>query len=224
VRLQIAFVAECNNFIRVSVLPGDAMVRSDESAPAAPGARAGFPALAERELPRLYRVARRLVGDEAEDAVQDTLLKAHRGYDRLEDEAAGPAWLTAILVNCCRDRARARARRPEEVELDEVEEFSLYRKIADEDPFPYSDSLHLDFLEQFGAEDVRAVLASLPERYRVPLVLAHCEGYHVKEIAYFLGVPLGTMLARLHRGRKLFERRLWDYAEEHGLLKEGERR
>jgi RNA polymerase sigma-70 factor (ECF subfamily) len=200
------------------------MVRSNESAPDARGARAGFHALAERELPRLYRVARRLVGDEAEDAVQDTLLKAHRGFDRLEDEAAGPAWLTAILVNCCRDRARARARRPEEVELDEVEEFSLYRKIADEDPFPYSDSLHLDFLEQFGAEDVRAVLASLPERYRAPLVLVHCEGYHAKEVAYFLGAPLGTVLARLHRGRKLFERRLWDHAEEHGLLKEGARR
>ena len=200
------------------------MVRSDKSARAARGARAGFHALAEHELPRLYRVARRLVGDEAEDAVQDTLLKAHRGYDRLEDEAAGPAWLTAILVNCCRDRARARARRPEEVELGELEEFSLYRKIADEDPFPYSDSLHLDFLEQFGAEDVRAVLASLPERYRVPLVLVHCEGYHAKEVAYFISAPLGTVLARLHRGRKLFERRLWDYAEKHGLLKEGARR
>jgi RNA polymerase sigma-70 factor, ECF subfamily len=200
------------------------MVRADESGRPAASARGGFRALAEQELPRLYRLARRLVGDEAEDAVQDALLKAYRGYERLEDEAAGPAWLTAILVNCCRDRARARARRPEEVELDEVEEFSLYRKIADEDPFPYSDSLHLDFLQQFGAEDVRAVLASLPERYRVPLVLTYCEGYHVKEVAFFLGAPLGTMLARLHRGRKLFERRLWDYAQEYGLLKEGARR
>ncbi len=198
------------------------MVRSDESAAAA--AQAGVPALAERELPRRNRGGRRGVGDQGGGAVQDTLLKAHRAYGRLEDEAAGPAWLTAILVNCCRDRARARARRPEEVELDEVEEFSLFRKIADEDPFPYSDSLHLDFLQQFGAEDVRAVLADLPERYRVPLVLAHCEGYQVKEVASFLGVPLGTVLARLHRGRKLFERRLWDYAEEHGLLKEGVRR
>ena len=53
------------------------------------------------------------------------------------------------------------------------------------------------------------MLAGLPERYRVPLVLVYCEGYHVKEVAFFLDVPLGTMLARLHRGRKLFERRLW---------------
>lgn len=199
------------------------MVVADEALVSKPSSSA-FQALAERELPRLYRLARRLVGEEAEDAAQDALLKAYRSYESLEDEAAGPAWLTAILVNCCRDRMRARSRRPEEVEFDELEEFSLYRKLADEDPFPYSDSLHLDFLQQFGREDVRSVLAGLPEHYRVPLVLCYCEGYHVKEVAYFLGVPLGTMLARLHRGRKLFERRLWDYAEEHGLLKEGARR
>jgi RNA polymerase sigma-70 factor (ECF subfamily) len=200
------------------------MVRTDEPAEPSARQRGGFQALAEGELPRLYRVARRLVGDEAEDAVQDALLKAYRGYGQLEDAAAARAWLAAILVNCCRDRARAQARRPEVVELDEVEEFSLFRTIADEDPFPYSDSLHLDFLQQFGAEDVRAVLACLPERYRVPLVLVYCEGYHVKEVAFFLDVPVGTMLARLHRGRKLFERRLWDYAQEYGLLREGARR
>jgi RNA polymerase sigma-70 factor (ECF subfamily) len=179
----------------------------------------GFQVLAGRELPRLYRLARRLVGDDAEDAVQDCLLKAYRGYATLVDKTAAPAWLTAILVNCCRDRIRTRGRKAEEVEFDEADEFSLYRKIADEDPFPYSDSLHLDFLHQFGGEDVRAVLAELPEPYRVPLVLAYCEGYHVKEVAYMLDVPLGTMLARLHRGRKLFERTLWEYAERHGLLK-----
>ena len=200
------------------------MVRTDESGQQAASASGGFRTLAEEQLPRLYRLARRLVGDDAEDAVQDALLKAYRSYGRLEYAAAGPAWLTAILLNCCRDRARARARRPEEVELDEVEEFSLFRQIADDDPFPYSDSLHLDFLQQFGAEDVRSVLAGLPERYRVPLVLVYCEGYHAKEVAFFLEVPLGTMLARLHRGRKLFERRLWDYAQEYGLLKEGARR
>ena len=109
------------------------------------------------------------------------------------------------------------------VELDEVDEFSLFRTIADEDPYPYSDSVHLDFLHQFRTDDVRAVLAALPELYRVPLVLVHMAGYHVKEVAFMLEVPLGTMLARLHRGRKLFERELWTYAERNGLLKEGAR-
>jgi len=179
-----------------------------------------FRVLAERELPRLYRLARRLVGDDAEDAVQDCLFKAYRSFERLEHEGAASSWLTSILVNVCRDRGRARARAPQEVQIDEVDEFSLYRKIADEDPFPYSDSLHLDFLHQFGREDVHAVLASLDEHYRLPLLLVYVDGYHAKEVARMLNVALGTVLSRLHRGRKLFERRLWNYAEENNLLKE----
>ncbi len=186
-------------------------------------ARERFRVLAEEQLPRLYAIARRLVGDEAEDAVQDTLLKAFRGFDRLEHSAAAPAWLTTILVNVCRDRGRARARAPQEVSIDAVEEFSLFRKIAEEDPFPYSDSLHLDFLEQFGSEDVRAVLARLPDLYRIPLLLVYVDGFATKEVARMLGAPLGTVLARLHRGRKLFERQLWEYAEAAGLLREGAR-
>jgi RNA polymerase sigma-70 factor, ECF subfamily len=179
-----------------------------------------FRVLAESQLPRLYTIARRFVGDDAEDAVQDALLKAFRSFDRLEHAAAAPAWLTRILVNVCRDRGRARARAPEEVSLDTVDEFSLYRKIADDDPFPYSDSLHLDFLEQFGVEDVRAVLAQMPDLYRIPMLLVYVDGFATKEVAAMLSAPLGTVLARLHRGRRLFERELWEYAETNGLLVE----
>ncbi|MFI7061760.1 RNA polymerase sigma factor [Kribbella sp. NPDC050124] len=180
----------------------------------------GFRELASVQLPRLYSIARRLVGDDAEDAVQDCLLKAFKRYGQLREADAGPAWLASILVNSCRDHARADARRPQEVEFDEAEKFSLYRKIAYEDPFPYSDSLHLDFLAGFGPEDVHAVLLRLPPLYRVPLVLVYMEGFLAKEVARLLDVPLGTVLARLHRGRKLFEKQLWAYAEETGLLTE----
>ena len=183
-------------------------------------AKERFRVLAESQLPRLYTIARRLVGTDAGDAVQDALFKAYRGFDRLEHAAAGPAWLTSILVNVCRDRGRARARAPEEVSFDALEDFSLYRKLATEDPFPYSDSLHLDFLEQFGTEDVRAVLARLPDLYRIPMLLVYVDGFATKEVAAMLGAPLGTVLARLHRGRKLFERELWEYAETNGLLVE----
>ena len=124
--------------------------------------------------------ARRLVGDDAEDAVQDALLKAYRGFGRLQHAGAAPAWLTSILVNVCRDRGRAGRARRQEVSIDDVDEFSLYRTIADEDPYPYSDSLHLDFLEQFGAEDVRAVLARLPDLYRVPMLLVYVDGFATK--------------------------------------------
>jgi RNA polymerase sigma-70 factor (ECF subfamily) len=184
-----------------------------------------FRSLARTQLPRLYSLARRIVGDDAEDAVQDGLIKAFQRLDQLRDPAAGPAWLTSIVVNCCRDRYRAQARRPDEIDIDfdEVEEFSLFRTIAYEDPFPYSDSLHLDFLGEFGPEDVREVLMRLPELYRVPLVLVYMDGYLAREVAEMLDAPLGTVLARLHRGRKLFEKQMWDYAEENGLLKEGAR-
>jgi RNA polymerase sigma-70 factor (ECF subfamily) len=177
-----------------------------------------FQRIAGEQLPRLYSIARRLIGDEAEDAVQDCLLKAFERLDQLHDPAAAPAWFTSILVNCCRDRGRRRARQPKEIDFDEVERFSLYRKIAYEDPFPYSDSLHLDFLGEFGTEDVREVLMRLPELYRIPLVLVYMDEFATKEVARMLDVPLGTVLARLHRGRKLFEKRMWDYAEESGLL------
>ncbi|MGH2787820.1 MAG: RNA polymerase sigma factor [Actinomycetota bacterium] len=185
--------------------------------------RERFRELAVEQLPRLYSLARRLIGEDAEDAVQDALLKAFERFDQLEDERAAGSWMASILVNCCRDRGRARARTIRDVNLDDVDEFSLYRKIANEDPFPYSDSLHLDFLHLFGKDDVREVLLALPEIYRVPLVLVHMDGFATKEVAKILAIPLGTVLARLHRGRKLFEKRMWDYAETNGLLKEGVR-
>jgi RNA polymerase sigma-70 factor (ECF subfamily) len=105
-----------------------------------------------------------------------------------------------------------------EVSLDGLNEFSLYRQIAEEDPFPYSDSLHQDFLGLFEAADVHRVLATLPPHYRAPLVLRYIEGHPTKNVARSLGLPLGTVLAQLHRGRKAFERALWDYAERTGLL------
>lgn len=179
-----------------------------------------FKALAKEQLPRLYSIARRLVGDDAEDAVQETLMKAFQKYDQLDDPEAGPAWLVSILVNSSRDLGRARAREPEKVAVEEIDNFSLYRKIANEDPFPYSDTLHLDFLERFGNEDVRDVLLLLPEMYRIPLVLVHMQGFSTKEVAKITNAPLGTVLARLHRGRKLFEKTMWTHAERSGLLEE----
>ncbi len=180
---------------------------------------AAFAALARDQLPRLYSLARRLVARDAEDLVQEALLKAYRGFDRLHDPVAAEAWFTAILVNCARDRYRRAQRKLEETLVDPVDRFSLYRTVADRDPFPYSDSLHLDFLCRFGTEDVWEVLALLPEIYRVPLVLVHMEGMPTKEVASLLDVPIGTLLARLHRGRKLFERTLWEYAVANDLLR-----
>lgn len=185
-----------------------------------PVTASSFTDVARPLLPRLYALARRLVHADAEDLVQECLIKAFRSYDSLRDPAAAAGWFTTILVNCARDRHRYAERQPVQTTLDDVEDFSLFRTIAQWDPFPYSDSLHLDFLCRFGPEDVHAVLRDLPLLYRTPLVLVHMEGMSTKQAARLIQVPLGTLLARLHRGRKLFERRLWTYAAEHDLLKD----
>lgn len=182
--------------------------------------RSGFTAVARQQLPWLYSLARRLVGEGAEDAVQECLIKAYRGFDGLRDEQAAPAWFRQILLNCVRDRYRREAGLPREEPLDEVPAYSLYRKIADADPWPYSDSVHLDFLASFEEADVWRVLDRVKPLYRAPLVLVHMEGFSTQQVARMFGVPQGTVLSWLHRGRKLFERELWDYALEHGLLAE----
>lgn len=183
--------------------------------------RESFQLLARSQLPRLLALARHLTREDPEDLVQEALLRGYRSYASLASDEAGGGWLRAILVNTHRDRERKRARSVEEMPVGDPGNFSLYRTIAEQDPFPYSDSVHLDFLQAFTKEDVREVLLNLPEIYRVPLVLCHMEGYATKEVARLCGVPLGTTLARLHRGRKAFERAMWTYAEEHGLLKTG---
>lgn len=183
--------------------------------------REAFQELVRSELPALYSLARRLVRDGAEDLVQEALLQGYRAYGSLKDDAAGGRWLKAILVNVFRDQLRKRARSVDELATGDLEDFSLYRTLIDQDPFPYSDSLHTDFLEAFGPEDLHEVLLRLPEIYRAALVLRYMDGFSTKEIARLLGAPLGTILARLHRGRNLLERTLWAYAEEVKLTEIG---
>jgi len=180
-----------------------------------------FQRLAAAELPGLYSLARRLVRDGAEDLVQEALLRAYRSFGTLKEDPAAGRWLKRILVNVFRDELRRRARSVEEVPVEQVEDFSLYRTLVEQDPLPYSDTLHHDFLRAFAREDVREVLMRLPEIYRAPLVLRYMDGFATKEIARMLDAPLGTILARLHRGRQRFERELWTYAQETGLLLKG---
>ncbi len=177
-----------------------------------------FQRLAADELPSLYSLARRLVGQGAEDLVQETLIRAYRSFSTLKADEAARQWLKSILVNAFRDQLRKRARSVEELPVADVDGFSLYRTLVEVDPWPYSDTLHVDFLRAFGADDVAEVLLRLPEIYRAPLVLRYMDGFSTKEIARMLELPLGTVLAQLHRGRKRFEAELWTYAEETDLL------
>jgi RNA polymerase sigma-70 factor, ECF subfamily len=181
--------------------------------------RAALQQLARDELPGLYALAWRLAGPDAEDLVQEALVRACRSFDSLADQQAGPRWLRVILTNVWRDRLRASGRRPHELHVEE-EDFSLYATLVEEDPLPYSDSLHVDFLGAFSEQDVQLVLQRLPAHQRTPLVLRYIEGFDTSEIADMLDLPLGTVLSQLHRGRQRFERELWEYAKESGLLEE----
>lgn len=182
-----------------------------------------FKEVVRPHLPTLYGLACQLVGDRAEDAVQDALIKAFRAFDQLQDPAAVGGWLRTILLNQIRDTVRRDERHPDEIPVVEPDDQrSLYRRIADEDPLPYSDALHLDFLSCFSVPDVWAVLDELPDHYRTPLVLVHMYGVPTREAAKALDVPINTLLSQLHRGRKRFERALWDYAEANDLLRDRE--
>jgi RNA polymerase sigma-70 factor, ECF subfamily len=174
--------------------------------------------LVRAELPGLYALAWQLAGPDAEDLVQEALLRACRRFGTLRDRRAAGRWLRVILTNVWRDRLRRDDREPDEVPIDEDDDFSLYRILVDEDPLPYSDTLHVDFLGAFSEHDVHVVLLRLPPRYRAPVVLRYVEGFSTDEIAEMLALPRGTVLSQLHRGRKRFERELWRYAEESELL------
>jgi RNA polymerase sigma-70 factor (ECF subfamily) len=142
-------------------------------------------------------------------------------YSELRQPDRAKGWLFAIATNVWRDQLRGRGRRVQTASLDALENddgFSLFQTIAIEDPFPYSDELHLDFLRLFQDEDVQAVFSEINPNFRLPLILTVVHGFSCKEAAAVLNVPLGTVLSRLHRGRKELERGMWDYAVARGLV------
>jgi RNA polymerase sigma-70 factor (ECF subfamily) len=186
-----------------------------------------FADVAREELDGLYGYCVRLANNrtDAEDLVQDTLLRAMRAYPDLREATRVKSWLFAIATNAWRDLCRVRGRALPTVSLDAREpddDFSLFTTLAIEDPFPYSDELHLDFLRLFRDEDVQDVFARINAVFRAPLILTTIHGFSCKEAAAILDVPLGTILSRLHRGRKQLERGMWDYAVKNGLVEVGD--
>ncbi len=185
------------------------------------GGGADFEAATLPHLKPLFRLALRLTGDpsSAEDLVQETYLKALQSFGTLRDPARAKPWLFQILSRLVIDRHRTASREAPLERPEELDRFSLYDRIADEDPLPYSDNLHDDFLAQFRDEEIRNALRALPEAFRVPLVLLYTEELSYRELAEVLGCPIGTVMSRLHRGRKILERELWHCARRRGLVK-----
>ena len=172
----------------------------------------------------LYSAAMRMTRNaaDAEDLVQETYLKAYRAYERFEVGTNLKAWMYRILTNSYINAYRKKQRRPDESDIDDIEDLYLYRRLGGAESAVLSRSAEDELLEMFGEDEVTLALEDLPEHYRMPILLADVEGFAYKEIAEILDVPIGTVMSRLHRGRKQLQKRLYSFAEEHRLLPDPE--
>ncbi|HTV11836.1 MAG TPA: sigma-70 family RNA polymerase sigma factor [Acidimicrobiales bacterium] len=176
---------------------------------------------AEQAMPymsSLYSAALRMTRNaaDAEDLVQETYLKAYRAFASFQEGTNLKSWLYKILTNTFINTYRSRRRRPTEVELDDVEDLYLYRRLGGPAATLGRSAEDL-VLDQFSEADVKEAVESLPEPFRLAVVLADVEGFSYKEIAEILDVPIGTVMSRLHRGRRALQKALHEYAEEHRL-------
>jgi RNA polymerase sigma-70 factor (ECF subfamily) len=181
--------------------------------------RKRFEAEALPLLPGMYSAAYRLTRNaaDAEDLIQETFLRAYRAYQQFEPGTNLKAWLYRILTNSFINSYRKKQREPQTVSDEEVQDWYLYSKMAEDGMEPSAEAA---VLESLPDEDVQEALSSLPEQFRMAVLLADVEGFSYKEIAEIMGVPIGTVMSRLHRGRKALEKRLWDVVRERGLVRD----
>lgn len=179
-------------------------------------------------LGRLHGVARRLTQNDAdaEDLVAESITRAWKARDSLADCAAFRAWMFRILHNTFiseRRKVRARAEEPlVDGRAGKEGAFSIFERLHQ--PFLlWFGNPEQDFLDKLLREDLDRALASLPEHYRVVVLLADVEGLKYSEIAEALAVPVGTVRSRLARARSALQETLWDVAQERGLPSAGAR-
>jgi RNA polymerase sigma-70 factor (ECF subfamily) len=180
--------------------------------------RAQFSQEAMQHAGQLYSAALRMTRNraDAEDLVQETYLRAYKGFHGFEDGTNLRAWLFRILTNTYINTYRSKQRRVQETELNDVEDLYLYRRISNVDQA--SRSAEDTMFDLFTDDEVKAALESLPDNFRMPVLLADVEEFSYKEIAEMLDIPIGTVMSRLHRGRKAMQKALADFATERGLL------
>jgi RNA polymerase sigma-70 factor, ECF subfamily len=176
--------------------------------------RASFEREALVHLDSLYRVAMRLTGNaaDADDLVQETMLKAYRAWDQYERGTNAKGWLLTILRHAFINEYRRRTRHPATVDLDAIEPFAVFEDLQDEDP-------QGRFFDQIVDDEVLRAIDELPEQFREAVVLSDVEGLSYDEVAKVLEVPIGTVKSRLFRARRLLQAKLYDYAVGMGYIK-----
>jgi RNA polymerase sigma-70 factor (ECF subfamily) len=170
-------------------------------------------------LDALYRTALRMTRSEAEaeDLVQETYIRAFRFRHQFTAGTNLKAWLFRILTNTFINQYRRKAARPDTTELDDVEESILYRHMRDVSPGSSSPDPEAELIDSTLSSEVKEALEALPEKFRTTLLL-DVEGFSYKEIAEMLDIPIGTVMSRLHRGRKFMQKRLYDVARDRGIV------
>jgi RNA polymerase sigma-70 factor (ECF subfamily) len=181
-----------------------------------------FEAVAMPYLDPLYNAAYRMArnAQDAEDLVQETYLKAYKYYDKFEEGTNLKAWLFKILKNTFINSYRKKQQAPPKADFADIEE--SFESIVRDDNNQLPRNPEDELLEKVLDEDVQQAIEELPHDYRMVVLLADLEGFSYKEIADILEIPVGTVMSRLYRGRRLLEEALLKYARTHGYIRDGE--
>ena len=170
-------------------------------------------------LDALMRTARRMTKSEtdAEDLVQETMLKAYRFFDKFAEGTNCKAWLFKIMTNIFINNYRSKSKAPESLAVDDIDDSFLYGQLAQN--YGVTDP-EKEFFSKIFDDDIKDAIKELPEDFRIVVVLSFLEGFAYQEIAEITGLQIGTVKSRLHRGRKLLQKSLLDYALKSGYIKE----
>jgi RNA polymerase sigma-70 factor (ECF subfamily) len=173
-------------------------------------------------LDALYNTAYRMTrnSEDAEDLIQETYLKAYKYYDKFQEGTNLKAWLFKIMKNTFINAYRKRQQVPPETDFGEIE--GSFESLVSEEVIRSIKDPEEELVAGVLDEDIQSALEELPEDFRMVVLLADLEGFSYKEIAGILDVPVGTVMSRLYRGRRLLEAAMLDYARDHGYLRDGE--
>lgn len=180
--------------------------------------RRSFEREALPHMDALLRTALRMTKNEAdaEDLVQETFVKAYRFWDKFEQGSNCRAWLFKIMTNIFINDYRSKSRAPQAVDVDDIDDNYLYRHLTTSG---HEENPEGQFFAKIFDDDVKKAIEELPDDFRMVVVLSFLEGFSYQEIADIADLQLGTVKSRLHRGRKLLQKQLYDYAVRNGFIK-----